>query len=107
MNKKVVSVEWNPGPANGGGGTADDPNQEKHEHGHYWLDGQLLLVMVGEEVSTVRVHAGDFGVEFANAATGDFDFGWTDQNIDWWAILDDVLPNKVTLIFTLNYTYET
>jgi hypothetical protein len=33
-------------------------------------------------------------LDFSNAATDDFDFGWTDQDISWWAILDDILPTN-------------
>jgi hypothetical protein len=88
---------WHPGPANGGGGTAQkrSPNGES-----WWQDGDLLLVVVdrndGPEVSVVRVHAdGPESLEFSNAATGDFDFGWTDRDISWWARLEDALPHNV------------
>ena len=85
---------WHPGPARGGGGTAQ--HEEHATHPSWWYDGQLLLVIVerndGPEVSTVRVHAEGDMMDFSNAATDDFDFGWTDQDISWWAILDDILP---------------
>jgi hypothetical protein len=48
----------------------------------------------GPEVCTVRVHADGNRLDFSNAATGDFDFGWTDHDISWWAILDDILPTN-------------
>lgn len=87
---------WHPGPAIGGGGTAQ--NEECTTHPSWWYDGQLLLVIVerndGPEVSTVRVHADGDMLDFSNAATDDFDFGWTDQDISWWAILDDILPTN-------------
>ena len=87
-------VTWHPGPAIGGGGTAE--HEVDSTNRSWWYDGQLLLVIVerndGPEVSTVRVHADGDQLDFANAATDDFDFGWTDQDISWWAILDDVLP---------------
>jgi hypothetical protein len=93
-----ASLEWYPGPANGGGGTA----QESSPNGDpWWRDGDLLLVIVdcndGPEVSAVRVHAdGSESLDFSNAASGDFDFGWTDRDISWWARLDGVLPPNAT-----------
>lgn len=87
-------LEWHPGPAIGGGGTAQ--HEDYATHPSWWYDGQLLLVIVertdGPEVSAVRVHADGDMLDFSNAATDDFDFGWTDQDISWWAILDDILP---------------
>ena len=91
-----VSLVWMPGPANGGGGTAE--HEEHATHRSWWYDGQLLLVVVdtnsGPEVSTVRVNADGDMLGFTNAATGDDDFGWTDTDISWWAILDDILPHN-------------
>jgi hypothetical protein len=90
---------WHPGPANGGGGTA----QEESPNGHtsWWWDGQLLLVIVdtndGPEVSCVRVSADGDLLGFTNAATGDEDFGWSDTDISWWAILDDILPTNAEI----------
>jgi hypothetical protein len=87
---------WHPGPAIGGGGTAE--HEDDATNRSWWYDGQLLLVIVerndGPEVSTVRVHADGDMLDFSNAATGDYDFGWTDQDISWWAILDDILPTN-------------
>ena len=91
-----VSLVWMPGPANGGGGTAE--HEEHATHRSWWYDGQTLLVIVerndGPEASCVRVHADGDMLDFSNAATDDFDFGWTDQDISWWAILDDILPHN-------------
>ena len=90
---------WHPGPAIGGGGTAE--REEDATNSSWWYDGQLLLVIVerndGPEVSTVRVHADGDMLDFSNAATDDFDFGWTDQDISWWAILDDILPTNAEM----------
>jgi hypothetical protein len=91
-----ASLMWHPGPANGGGGTAQ---KESPDGSPWWTDGDLLLVVVerndGPEVSVVRVHAdGPESLDFSNAATGDFDFGWTDREISWWARLDSVLPHN-------------
>ena len=86
---------WHPGPAIGGGGTAQDESPDPETP--WWSDGDLLIVIVdcnhGNEVSCVRVGVDEVGLDFLNAATGDFDFGWTDREISWWAKLDDSLPN--------------
>jgi hypothetical protein len=87
---------WNPGPAEGGGGTAQEHSPSPDIP--WWQDGDLLLVIVerndGPEVSCVRVHADGDMLDFSNAATGDFDFGWTDRDISWWARLDGILPTN-------------
>lgn len=89
-------LEWNPGPAISGGGTAQE---DAHDSSiPWWHDGDLLLVIVerndGPEVSCVRVHADGDMLDFSNAATDDFDFGWTDRDISWWARLDGILPTN-------------
>ena len=90
-----VSLVWMPGPANGGGGTAE--HDEDAIHRSWWYDGQLLLVIVntnsGPEVSCIRVCADGDMLGFVNAAT-DEDFGWSDTDISWWAILDSILPQN-------------
>ena len=86
---------WHPGPAIGGGGTAQ--NESPDPETPWWTDGDLLIVIVDchddNEVSCIRVRVDEGGLDFLNAATGDFDFGWTDREISWWAKLDDSLPN--------------
>ena len=90
---------WHPGPANGGGGTAQDESPDSETP--WWSDGDMLIVIVdcinGPETSCIHVRADEDGLEFVNAATGDFDFGWTDREISWWAKLDDSLPNAESI----------
>jgi len=89
---------WNAGPAQGGGGTAQDEMPQDHGYSSWWRDGELLLVIVdtnsGPEVSAVRVTADGDMLGFINAATDDEDFGWMDSDIAWWAKLDDILPQS-------------
>jgi hypothetical protein len=93
---KTVELTWHPGPAIGGGGTADDIKPPGRSS--WWYDGELLLLVVfckkGAEVSCVRVHADGDMLDFANAATGNFDFEWLDRDIAWWARLDGLVPAK-------------
>lgn len=92
----TLPLVWHPGPAIGGGGTAQ--HERPNTQTPWWYDGQLLLVIVerndGPEVSAVYVHADGDGLDFSNAATGDYDFGWTDRDISWWAVLDYILPTN-------------
>ena len=86
-----ASLVWHAGPANDGGGTCGI------RHGiPWWYDGDLLLVIVettgGREFSVVRVSADGSQLSFANAATGDDDFGYMGGDISWWAKLDENIP---------------
>ncbi len=81
---------WNAGPAKGGAGTAG-----KRDGVPWWLDGELLLVIVDESYGPrqhlVRVNADRDQFAFVNPATGDHDFAYTANDISWWATLDETL----------------
>ena len=86
-----AAITWNLGPANGGEGTAGNRNGVP-----WWWDGDLLLVVVdtngGPEVSLVRVSADGDQLAFLDAATGDDNFGYTPEDVAWWAKLDPLPP---------------
>lgn len=84
-------LEWFPGPAGGGTGTAG-----RRDGSHWWWDGDLLLVQVetnlGVEMTMRRVQADGGHLSFVDPVTGDDDFGYMGDDIMRWAKLKD--PNQ-------------
>ena len=92
-----MPLVWHPGPANGGGGTAQDERPEaKHS---WWWDGDLLLILVELQsedfVRLVRVNADGDLLCFQDPDTED-DVGYSADDISWWAKVMDSLPTNVT-----------
>ena len=84
-----ASIDWYPGPAQDGGGTAG---------GEYWNDGDTLLIVVelrggASEVVCVNVSADEGRADMTLQSTGD-DTGWTLSDISWWAILNGKFPKQ-------------
>ena len=95
--KRLVrrDLVWHPGPANGGGGTAQDQRPEaKHS---WWWDGDLLLILVELQsedfVRLVRVNADGDLLCFQDPDTED-DVGFSADDISWWAKVMDSLPTN-------------
>lgn len=89
-----ATLVWHAGPANGGEGTAGLRDGDP-----WWDDGDLLLVIVdvvgGREMRLLNVHAdGPESLDFSDPETGNFDFGWTDRQISWWARIKESLPQN-------------
>lgn len=88
-----VSLFWNPGPAQGGGGTSGIRDGVP-----WWWDGDLLLVVVetngGPFVRMVKVNADGDQLGFWDPDTGDDNFGYSAEDIMWWAKIEESLPRK-------------
>lgn len=93
-----ASLVWHAGPAQGGGGTAQDEMPQDHGYSSWWADGELLLVLAntnsGPKVSLVRVSADGDQLGFYDPETGDDDWGWMDTDISWWARVMESLPQN-------------
>ena len=92
----TVPLVWHPGPANGGGGTAQDERPEaKHS---WWWDGDLLLIVVElkseDFVRLVHVNADGDMLSFQDPDTDD-DIGYGPEDISWWAKIEKSLPTNV------------
>ena len=89
------SITWHPGPAIGGGGTA----QHEHPESKYsfWWDGELLLIVVELQnedfVRLVRVNADGDLLSFQDPDTED-DVGYSADDISWWAKIDEWMPTS-------------
>lgn len=85
-------LDWHPGPASGGEGTAGGTSELP-----VWFDGDLLLLVIyrsdGSEAVTARVSADSHHVSFTNPLTGDEDLGFSDTDIAWWAVISDSIPS--------------
>lgn len=90
IRKEII---WNPGPANGGTGTAGNTLDGTPK----WWDGQLLLLLVNFEgyhdEFLVRVNADGNNLSFLDPDSGNDEFPYSDTDIWWWAVLDDALPS--------------
>lgn len=80
------TLEWLPGPWNGGGGTAGGTPDAP-----VWRDGDLILTVVeicsgGREVAALRVLADGDMLSFRD--TDDDEWAWTDGDIAWFCVLD-------------------
>ena len=93
-----TNIDWKRGPAQGGGGTAG-----KRDGCPIWRDGDLLLIVVntigGGSVFLCRVNSdGDEDwdqLSFVDPETGDEYFGYYEDDIDWFAVIDETnLPPK-------------
>lgn len=89
---KPCTLVWHPGPAIGGGGTAQD---ERRETKNFWWDGDLLLILIelknAHFVRLVKVNADGDMLGFVDPDTGD-DIGYSAEDISWWAKVMDALP---------------
>lgn len=87
---------WHPGPAIGGGGTAQDEHPEAKNS--WWWDGDLLLILVELQsedlVRLVQVNADGDLLCFQDPDTED-DVGYSADDISWWAKVMDSLPTNV------------
>lgn len=89
MTPVSCNLEWHPGPANGGVGTAGEKNGVSQ-----WWDGDILLIIVetnsGREFAVVHISAdGDDYFEVRDASTGDDYDAWSPDEWSWWAKLDE------------------
>ena len=89
-----TNLQWKPGPAQGGGGTAG-----KRDGCPIWHDGDLLLIVVntkgGRSVFLSRVGTDGDQLSFFDPETDDDNFGYWDGAIDWFAVIDETnLPPK-------------
>jgi len=86
---------WHPGPANGGGGTAQDELAGTKRS--WWWDGELLLIVVelqsGYIVRLVHVDADGTYLSFRDPDTDD-DIGYGPESISWWAKIEESLPHN-------------
>lgn len=86
---------WHPGPAIGGGGTAQDEHPEAKNS--WWWDGDLLLILVELQsedlVRLVQVNADGDLLCFQDPDTED-DVGYSADDISWWAKVMDSLPTN-------------
>lgn len=87
-----VELVWHPGPARGGGGTAQEHYPEAKFS--WWRDGDLLLIVVGKDfVRLVSVNADGDHLSFEEPDSRD-DIGYTAEDISWWARIEESLPQN-------------
>jgi hypothetical protein len=90
---RAVALTWHPGPARGGEGTAGIRDGVP-----WWWDSELLLVVVetrgGPSVSMVQVHADGDELGFYDPETGDGLWGYSAEDISWWARIKEALPQN-------------
>ena len=95
--KRLVrrDLVWHPGPANGGGGTADEKRPKDRDS--WWWDGDLLLIVVELQsedfVRLVHVNADGDTLCFQDPDTDD-DIGYGPEDISWWAKVMESLPTN-------------
>lgn len=91
-----IPLIWHPGPANGGGGTADESLPSRYPSGT-WCDGELLAVIVelreGRHLQLIKVRADVHFLEFVDPETDEY-FGYEPEDVAWWAKIEEALPPK-------------
>lgn len=94
MRSMIAELQWHPGPARGGEGTAGAKDGVSQ-----WFDGDLLLIIVetngGREFAVVRIDCDEHYFSVYDASSGDDHAAWGPESWEWYAKLDESnLPSQ-------------